>query len=115
MTVAKDTSPSGVASYFPILHWLPRYQREWLGVDVMAGLSVWALLVPSALAYSSVAGVPTIGVVVRACVPPRWASAGNVLVGSGMVCPLLMWCDVRTIRQREGRSRPAAELRSDDC
>jgi high affinity sulfate transporter 1 len=58
MTVAKDTSPSGVASYFPILHWLPRYQRAWLGVDVVAGLSVWALLVPSALAYASVAGVP---------------------------------------------------------
>jgi SulP family sulfate permease len=58
MTVVKGASPSGIARYVPILGWLPHYQRAWLVVDVMAGLSVWALLVPSALAYSSVAGVP---------------------------------------------------------
>jgi high affinity sulfate transporter 1 len=56
--LTKDESPSGIARYLPILHWLPQYQRKWLAVDAMAGLSVWALLVPSALAYSSVAGVP---------------------------------------------------------
>jgi SulP family sulfate permease len=50
--------PSGIARYLPILRWLPGYPREWLGVDVVAALSVWALLVPSALAYASVAGVP---------------------------------------------------------
>jgi high affinity sulfate transporter 1 len=58
MTVVKGASPTGIARYVPILGWLPHYKRAWLVVDVMAGLSVWALLVPSALAYSSVAGVP---------------------------------------------------------
>jgi high affinity sulfate transporter 1 len=58
MAIEAVQSPSGVARYLPILRWLPRYERRWLSVDVMAGLSVWALLVPSALAYSSVAGVP---------------------------------------------------------
>ena len=42
----------------PILHWLPRYERAWLRFDAMASVSVWALLVPQALAYSSIAGVP---------------------------------------------------------
>jgi MFS superfamily sulfate permease-like transporter len=31
---------------------------DWLRGDIVAALSVWALLVPQALAYSSIAGVP---------------------------------------------------------
>ena len=37
---------------------LPRYERSWLSRDATASVSVWALLVPQALAYSSIAGVP---------------------------------------------------------
>jgi sulfate permease, SulP family len=38
------------------------YQRRWLGGDVIAGLTVWAVLVPEALAYASIAGVsPVVG------------------------------------------------------
>jgi sulfate permease, SulP family len=44
--------------YVPILGWLPRYERRWLPADAMAGLSVWALLVPQSLAYATLAGVP---------------------------------------------------------
>jgi len=38
--------------------WLRGYERAWLPVDVMAGLTVWALMVPQALAYAGIAGVP---------------------------------------------------------
>ena len=34
------------------------YDRRWFGVDVVAGLTVWAVLVPESLAYASIAGVP---------------------------------------------------------
>ena len=38
------------------------YQRAWLRGDVVAALTVWAVLVPEALAYASIAGVsPVIG------------------------------------------------------
>jgi len=38
------------------------YQRSWLSGDVIAGLTVWAVLVPEALAYASIAGVsPVVG------------------------------------------------------
>jgi high affinity sulfate transporter 1 len=38
------------------------YQRSWVGKDLVAGLTVWAVLVPEALAYASIAGVsPVIG------------------------------------------------------
>jgi high affinity sulfate transporter 1 len=44
----------------PILSWLPGYQREWLRVDLLAGVSVAAVALPVALAYSHLAGVPPI-------------------------------------------------------
>jgi SulP family sulfate permease len=47
-----------VKRYVPILTWLPRYDRAWLASDALAGLSVWALLVPQSLAYATLAGVP---------------------------------------------------------
>ena len=47
-------------SLIPILDWLPRYERSWLRADIMAGLAVWAMTVPQALAYAGIAGVPPI-------------------------------------------------------
>ena len=38
------------------------YQRSWLPSDLIAGLTVWAVLVPEALAYATIAGVsPVVG------------------------------------------------------
>ncbi|MFI8527598.1 SulP family inorganic anion transporter [Promicromonospora sukumoe] len=36
------------------------FQRSWLRPDVVAGLAVWAVLVPEALAYATIAGVPPV-------------------------------------------------------
>jgi MFS superfamily sulfate permease-like transporter len=35
-----------VRDYLPIVGWLPKYRLASLGFDAVAGLSVWALLVP---------------------------------------------------------------------
>jgi SulP family sulfate permease len=48
----------GLSTYVPILRWLPGYERRWLVADAVAGLSVWALLVPQSLAYATIVGVP---------------------------------------------------------
>ncbi len=44
--------------YLPILAWLPAYNRAQLMPDAVAALTVWALLVPEAMAYATLAGVP---------------------------------------------------------
>jgi SulP family sulfate permease len=42
----------------PVFDWLPNYKKSWLTPDLLAGLSVWALVIPQALGYSEVIGVP---------------------------------------------------------
>jgi len=44
--------------YVPILDWLPKYQRKWLRPDAITAIVIWAVLVPQAIAYASLAGVP---------------------------------------------------------
>jgi MFS superfamily sulfate permease-like transporter len=42
--------------------WFAGYDRRWLRGDLVAGLTVWAVLVPEALAYATIAGVsPVVG------------------------------------------------------
>jgi len=52
-----DTT-SRLGRVLPILRWLPGYRTAWLGPDVLAGLTVWALVVPESMAYAAIAGVP---------------------------------------------------------
>jgi SulP family sulfate permease len=44
--------------FLPILKWLPQYDRSWLRFDVIAGLTLWGLVVPEAMAYAGIAGLP---------------------------------------------------------
>src|SRR6516165_11288402 len=44
----------------PILNWIPRYPRNWLLPDVLAGLALWAVMVPESMAYAGIVGVPPI-------------------------------------------------------
>ena len=50
--------PSLLVRYLPILDWLPKYQRTWLRTDLIAGLTVVALLIPEGMAYAQIAGMP---------------------------------------------------------
>jgi sulfate permease, SulP family len=50
--------PSGVRRFLPILVWLPHYDRHFLRFDVIAGATVWGLLVPESIAYAGLAGLP---------------------------------------------------------
>src|SRR5215813_5497552 len=44
----------------PVLGWLPGYRRDWLLPDLLAGLAVWAVMVPEGMAYAGIVGVPPI-------------------------------------------------------
>jgi high affinity sulfate transporter 1 len=57
-TNTQAANTSGLARYLPIVSWLPNYDRAWLKTDLIAGLSVWALMVPTSLGYAAISGVP---------------------------------------------------------
>jgi sulfate permease, SulP family len=60
--MTKDQADAPVRRQWPILPWVSGYRRAWLRGDLIAGLTVWAVLVPEALAYASIAGVsPVVG------------------------------------------------------
>jgi high affinity sulfate transporter 1 len=44
--------------YAPITVWLPAYARDLLRSDVISGVTVWGVMVPVAMAYAQMAGVP---------------------------------------------------------
>ncbi|MCP5032992.1 MAG: SulP family inorganic anion transporter [Actinomycetia bacterium] len=46
----------------PLVRWVSSYRRQWLRTDLVAGATVWAVLIPSALAYAVIVGVePIVG------------------------------------------------------
>jgi SulP family sulfate permease len=51
-------STTGIRTIFPILSWLPSYDRSWLTTDIIAGLTLWGLVVPEGMAYAGIAGLP---------------------------------------------------------
>jgi hypothetical protein len=42
----------GFARALPILRWLPGYHAGWLRADIIAGLTLWGILVPEGIAYA---------------------------------------------------------------
>ncbi|MGI9600923.1 MAG: SulP family inorganic anion transporter, partial [Acidimicrobiales bacterium] len=64
MTSTAESEPAGAGRssrsvhLLPILGWAPKYDRDWLRSDLVAGLAVAALVVPKSLGYAGIAGVP---------------------------------------------------------
>jgi MFS superfamily sulfate permease-like transporter len=54
----------------PLLEWLPGYQSGWLRYDLIAGLITAAVVIPKAMAYATIAGLPVqVGLYTPSC---RW-------------------------------------------
>jgi len=54
-----DKVSGSVARFFPITQWLPKYDvRGLLRWDVIAGVTLWGVVVPEGIAYAGLAGMP---------------------------------------------------------
>src|SRR6478672_8552765 len=60
ITTRALTARTAARRLLPIVGWLPFYQRAWLLPDILAGLAVWAVMVPEGMAYAGIVGVPPI-------------------------------------------------------
>ena len=50
--------PGWFETHLPIVGWGRRYQTSWLSRDLIAGLTLWGLVVPEGMAYAGIAGLP---------------------------------------------------------
>jgi sulfate permease, SulP family len=50
--------PTALGSHILIPDWLIKYRKEWLRPDVIAGMTAAAVVIPKALAYAPIAGLP---------------------------------------------------------
>src|SRR3984893_15923004 len=98
----------------PVLSWLPAYRRDWLLPDILAGLAVWAVMVPEGMAYAGIVGVPPI-MGLYTLVPPliAYALLGTsrlLVVGPDTATGLISALTVGSTRYRglptSTRSRP---------
>jgi high affinity sulfate transporter 1 len=57
-------------SLVPAIGWIARYRRGWLGADIVAGLTAAAVVIPKAMAYAAIAGLPLQVGLYTAFIPP---------------------------------------------
>ena len=92
--------------YVPILEWLPKYQRRWLRPDAIAALVVWAVLVPQAIAYATLAGVsPEAGLYAAAAGLLFYAVLGTcrqVTVGPGSTIAVMVAATIAPLASTTG-------------
>ena len=56
-------------SFIPLLDWLPKYKKEYLGGDLSAGITVGIMLIPQGMAYAMIAGLPPVFGLYAALIP----------------------------------------------
>ena len=53
-------SVNRLSKILPMMEWLPSYRKEWLRFDLVAGLTAAAVIIPQAMAYAAIAGLPLV-------------------------------------------------------
>lgn len=79
--------------FFPIISWLPFYEKDWIISDLAAGVTVGMLSVPNSMAFAKLVGVPIehglyssfVGVIIY----QLFATSKDVTIGTTVVLSLL--------------------------
>jgi len=106
---------SALERLVPIVDWLPRYKwGKWLRFDVIAALTVWALLVPEAMAYAGIAGVPPeVGLVTAPLALVGYAIFGSskqLFVGPSSTVAIISAAIVATLAGGDGDRCSSSDL-----
>lgn len=86
--------PAAWVRFLPGLAQLRDYRREWLLSDLLAGLTVCVVMIPSVIAYAGLMGLPPQSGLYAALVPllvyPWFGSSRQVIVGPDIAISLLI-------------------------
>src|SRR3974390_3442754 len=58
LSIRQMNSNTSLPGLVPALVWLRRYPKQWLRADVVAGLIAAAVVIPKAMAFATIAGLP---------------------------------------------------------
>ncbi len=104
--------PSPILRLFPGLAQLRHYRREWLAGDVVAGISVCVIMIPSVVAYAGLMGLAPQHGLYAALVPlvvyALFGSSRQVIVGPDIAISLLIASTIGPLAG--GDAEHAAEL-----
>jgi sulfate permease, SulP family len=82
-----------IQRFFPFLTWLPRLGRDEIRRDLIAGITVATVLVPQAMAYARLAGLPAVYGLYAAFLPPIiaafWGSSRQLATGPVAMASLI--------------------------
>src|SRR2546422_9209135 len=56
--ILKPMATKGIALRRVVPEWIRDYRHEWIKLDVVAGLTAAAVVIPKAMAYATIAGLP---------------------------------------------------------
>lgn len=56
--LTREGAQRAIRTYVPIVTWLPDYPPDWRRADLIAGITSWGVMIPVAMAYAELAGVP---------------------------------------------------------
>jgi SulP family sulfate permease len=109
-----QTPAQNQASYLPNLSFLRGYKRAWLFPDLLAGISVCLVMIPTVIAYAGLMGLPPQFGLYAALVPlaiyPLFGGSRQVIVGPDIAICLLIASAIRPLA--EGDASRAAALTS---
>ncbi|WP_273836683.1 SulP family inorganic anion transporter [Halococcus sp. PRR34] len=101
-----------VESALPMMEWLPEYDQSWIRLDIVAGITVAAAVIPESLAYASLAGLPPqtglYAALLGAITYVFLASSRQVIVGPTSALAILLLAGVGPIAASNGITYPAA-------
>ncbi|HJZ46286.1 MAG TPA: SulP family inorganic anion transporter, partial [Roseiflexaceae bacterium] len=58
VAIEEHSGPGRLAHVIPVLGWARAYRKQWLRADIIAGLTAAAVVIPKAMAYATIAGLP---------------------------------------------------------
>ncbi|MCC5953865.1 MAG: sulfate permease [Acidimicrobiia bacterium] len=102
--------PGGAARFLPVPRWVRGYPRRLLRGDVVAGVTVAVMLVPQAMAYANLAGMPPVtGLYAALAAIVAYAllgTSGSLAVGPVAITSLITLSGLSTIVSPDDPSYP---------
>ncbi|MEI7940746.1 MAG: SulP family inorganic anion transporter, partial [Verrucomicrobiota bacterium] len=90
----RQVSPPALLRWVPGLALFRDYRREWFGADLLAGVSVCVVMIPSVIAYAGLMGLPPQHGLYAALIPlivyPFFGSSRQMIVGPDIAISLLI-------------------------